>query len=182
MKHWTSAWLGRHLAHLRHSLEELAERVRTAVAEAVSRVVAGAVHEAVRLLTAPAHSPPERWPARYRGDRDERDWDDPYRREWDDEPSDWGHDAADEDPAPELPTAPRWSRAVVTALHAAAAWVRRQTSHRPLLRPLGHGLAAVLDAGAVGASFMAGTGVVGAALAVMKLINGLEAGARSLAS
>jgi hypothetical protein len=149
-----------HLDRLCLTLDALAARLRTALAEAVSQSAAGVVRDTVQGLLADPDLP-----ARPRNQGDYG----PRRGAWDDYDNGYGDDADDhygearydEDadvydrPAPRRsPTVPvsspaRWPEALAAGLRAAAWWLQGRTGKRSCLVALGIGTGAA-------AAFLAG--------------------------
>ena len=96
--------------------------------------------------------------------------------------------AADDDSVPAgpldaLPAPARWSRAAAVGCQAAAWWLRRQTSRFPVLTTLGLGCSAALTAYVAGPLVVAGgAGMLGAALGLLRLLQGVESSAAALRS
>jgi hypothetical protein len=178
--------LRRHLDRLQTSLETLGERLRDAVSRVVGEAVADAVREVVRLLISlPTTVPPTHSPSVHREEWERRSWHDPDRRSWDDEDEDLIPDyeeVASTSQRDDLPGPARWSPAMAVGCQAAAWWLRRQTGRFPVLTTMGLGLTAALAAYAAGPLVVAGgAGLLGAALGLMRLVEGVESGAAALA-
>jgi len=112
---------------LNDNLQDLALRLKDAIATAVGRAVAQAVRDGVNALLGAReeHPDPKRFDGRPQADR----------RAWDDEDAPW-FDPAEEvvPPAqPARPAANRWKEAGRAALQTALWWLRQQPRRRPIL-------------------------------------------------
>lgn len=200
--------LQRHMARLRHSLDDLAERLRDGLSRSVGESVARAVQEVLRRLIdcpMPITSPvspvrPQTW-GRPRWEEEEEACSRPYRPPWDEEreeeyPDDRFEGEEEEDRQPSrtgsavdpgptqadaVPTPSRWPHAIAAGCQTAAWWLRRATGKFVVLTAGGIGLAVAAAAYATGPLVaVAGAGVVGAAVGLLGLTEALSASAASL--
>jgi hypothetical protein len=184
-----SSLVGR-LDRLRASLEDLGERLREGVAQAVSGSLGDAVRDALRSLLGigdvghmcyAAERPYQ--PAPLWGGSDGPDhtrWaDDRDHTRWSGSSLPHEDDHADEDDAPEAtpnsesPGRLRWCQAVAVGLQASAWWLRRCTGRFTLLSAVGVGVASALVAYVGGHLAIAAAGLAGSALTLLALTDAL---------
>jgi hypothetical protein len=183
--------LGRHLDRLRHTFDELRDRVRDAAVQAIGQSIAGAVRDSIRAFlegaaTRPLEVPPwSRSPpswqqddglfndqldaADHRYEQDHRDWHD--------------HDDLDDEPPPrpaqtqpaEQPHPSRWRQAFAIGCSAAAWHLRRQAPRISTVTTVGIGLASAVTA------YVCGPAVIVSALSLVAFTESMRAaGALSL--
>src|SRR5262245_5047136 len=196
--------LARHLEQLREALDTLGERLRDALARAVSQSVAAAVREAVLAVLAegPPRPPPDERPR----DPPPPLWEAPEEPTWSEATADWAE--ADDPPArsrrPGRRRAPHdrdepaepWPQeppqrphglvnvlgpALLAGCEAAARWLRRRPGRGAVLTALGAGLLVAVLTGVGGPVAATGLGVAGAALGLLGLADTARAGAAALA-
>jgi len=197
--------LARHLEQLRDALDTLGERLRDALARAVSQSVAAAVREAV-LAEGPPRPPPDERPR----DPPPPLWEALEEPTWSEATADWAEAAADETPArsrrpgrrraphdrggepaepsPQEITPQRphgliniLGPAVLAGCETATRWLRRRPGRGAVLTALGAGLLVAVLTGVGGPVAATGLGVAGAALGLLGLADTARAGATALA-
>src|SRR5262245_8551337 len=200
--------LARHLEQLREALDTLGERLRDALARAVSQSVAAAVREAV--LAVLAEGPPRPLPDERPRDPPSALWDAPAEPTWLEATADWAEAAADDPPArsrrpgrrraphdrddePAAPCpqelAPQRPHGLINILgpallagcETAARWLRRRPGRGAVLTALGAGLLVAVLTGVGGPVAATGLGVAGAALGLLGLADTARAGGAALA-
>src|SRR5262249_20809462 len=173
-------WLARHLNRLRRTLEGLYDRLREAIAVAVSRAAEDAVREGVHALLTdkPPLCPPDYPRSHFTppGWRDTDDEDEELRR-WeenlDQEQEPKGRSEANAQvPTSEETAGPtRLRRALAEGLQAAGWWLRRG-GRFPLLTALGAGLVVLWASYAGGPLAGASVALAGSALGLLSVGQG----------
>jgi hypothetical protein len=164
-------FLADRLDHLQQTIDQLGQRLRSALASVVGDSVSEAVHSALRsLLTGMPPLDPEYDPyARYSGDPYAPARQDPYAEEYGWERSQSPTSAPTTTPA-EPPV--RWRLALAAALQVLAFWLRDHAGRQAVLSAVGVAAATGGAAFLAGPLFASGAAVVGAAVSLLGLVDG----------